>query len=299
MSTSIPQEWIDLIEQGHLAEAREKFMERYQQDKKDAQVLFYLGLIHFKQDDYDQAIEYLTKAVELDDTNYRAYEVLGQAYGLKAENAGMVKSAMLIPKIKKAFQTALDLNPQALGALEGLYMFHLFAPSVAGGDEQKALEYLEQIKQVNAARGHLAQALYHGRHKELEKARQEFDSAVQKGSNDPDVQIKAGRFYMNNKEYEKAGQAFDAYIALKPEDPSGYDAKGELLLQQDKAQEALAQFDTALQKNASFYPAMFNKARALEKLGNAEEARQAYEKVIQLNKKSPLAGKAREALQRL
>ena len=299
MSAAIPQEWIDLIDQGHLAQAKEKLLERYREDKKDARVLFLLGLIHFKQDDYDQAIEYLTKSVELDDSNDRAYEILGQAYGFKAERAGIVKSAMLLSKMKKAFQSALELNDQALGALEGLFMFHLFAPGVAGGDQQKAMEYLDRIKQVNPARGHLAQALLYGKQKQPEKAEQEFDQAVAKGGDDADVLMKAGRFYMNYQKFDKAQQALERYVALKPEDPSGRDALGDLMLHQQKPQEALDYFNRAVELNASFYPAIFNKGRALKQLGRKEEARQAFQQVIQMDKKNPMAAKAKQELQSL
>jgi len=299
MAAAISDALIQLVEEGHLAEAREKFWELYEQDMNDAEVLYYLGLIHFKQDDYDSAIDFLSKSIDINPNDYRTHEVLGQAFGLKSENAGVVKSAMLIPKIKKAFQKALELNPQALGALEGLFMFYLFAPPVAGGDEKKAVEYLEYIEQANPARGHLASGLFHTRHQNFDKAQEAFTKALDNGSDDGDILLKAGRFFLNHSQLDKAKDAFQKLTELKKEDPTGYDALGEALFKEGQWAEALTQFDTALQKNSSFYPARLHRADALVKLNRAEEARQEYQTIIKEHKGSSAAAKAKEALSRL
>jgi len=299
MAVSISDALTQLMEQGHLAEAREKFWELYEQDMNNAEVLYYLGLIHFKQDDYDSAIDFLSKSIDINPDDYRTHEVLGQAYGLKSENAGMVKSAMLIPKIKKAFQKALELNPQALGALEGLYMFYLFAPPMAGGDEKRAMEFLEQIEQANPARGYLANGLFHTKHQDLEKAKESFGKALENGADDADILLKAGRFFLNHNHLETAKTAFEKLTILKKEDPAGYDALGDALMKEGKWQEALEQFDKALKKNSSFYPARLHRADALAKLDRKDEARTEYQTLLKEHKGSGAAAKAKEALSRL
>lgn len=299
MAVAISDTLTQLVEQGHLAEAREKFWELYEQDMNNAEVLYYLGLIHFRQDDYDSAIDFLSKSIDINPDDYRAHEILGQAYGLKSEHAGMVKSAMLIPKIKKAFQKALELNPQALGALEGLYMFYLFAPPVAGGDEKKAMEYLEQIEKANPARGHLAGGLFHTRHQNIEKATESFHKALEQGADDADVLLKAGRFFLQHNDLETAKNAFKKLTELKKEDPAGYDALGEAFMKEGNWQEARSLFETALKKNSSFYPARLHLADALVKLERKEEARTEYQTILKEHKGSSAAARAKEALAHL
>ncbi len=296
MVREVQQEIASLIEDGQFAKANEQLLLMYKEDKKNSEVLYLLGYIAFKTDDYDQAIAYLNKSLALNDRDYRTHQVLGQALGLKAESAGGLKSAMLLPKIRNAFQKALELNEQSLDALEGLFMFYLFAPGLAGGDMKKADEYAQKISRTHPARGLMMRALQLLRRNQPQQAMEAFDQATESGQNDADIQMRAARFFLHQKAYDKAASLFERYVALKPHDAAGYNGKGRVFLDQGRAEEALQEFDRALQLNYNFIPAHLNRAEALQKLRRGDEARREYELVIERRPKSPAAARAKAAL---
>lgn len=292
-------EAIEIFNKDNLKQAEEKFRALYAEDKNNAEVNYYLGAIAFQKDYFDEAINFLNKAIELNEQDYRAYEVLGQAYGLKAQNAGMVKGMMVISKAKSSFQKAIELNPKALKAKEGLFMYYLFAPSVAGGDEKKALELIEEIKALNEAKGCVAKAIYYTKDKQIDQAEKEYRKAAELAPSDTDMQMKIGHFYLTKNETEKALEYFNRVIKLKPEDPKAYSCIGDYFLEINKPDSAIEMFNKALDKNNEFYPGRFKRAETLCRLNKKDEAAKDYQYIIDNHSKSALSGKAKAALQKL
>ncbi len=263
---------IAFFEAGQINQAEKHFKEMLQTTNENPEVYYYLGKIAFQKDQYDNALEYFEKAIALNSNDARFHEMLGETLGLKAQQAGMIKGAMLLRKVKTAFEKALSLNPDSLMAKEGLFMIHLFAPSVAGGDEKKAMELFEIIQKQNPAHGHLAQALVHLKQNQLAEAETAFDQAVQQGGNDREILMRSARFFLQRKKFDKVSAIAETYIQHFPEDPRGYQLKGEAYLNQDNADEALNWFNLAIEKDPLFFNAYLHRARVFFAKGNADFA---------------------------
>ena len=290
---------MELIEQGNLPGALEILTPLNEQDKKNAEVNYLLGVVAIKQDRHDDALSFLTQAEKQNPDDARVHEAFGEAYGLKAQNAGMLKGAMLMPKIKKSFERALELNPNSLRAHEGLFMFYLFVPGPAGGSEKKAVQIAAEIASINEAHGHLAEALIKAKGGAKEEATAEFEKALQKAPEDNEVQMKAGRFMLQNEKFDLAEKAFSVVVSNSPFDPAGYEALGQLYLNKKNPEKALDNFNKALEKNPAFYPAKFSRAKAYMDLGKSDEARSDFEEIINQHSKSPFAAKAKGLLAKL
>ncbi len=290
---------MEMIEQGNLQGALEILKPLYDQNKTNAETNYLLGVIAIKQDRYDDALSFLTQAEKQNPDDARVYEAFGEAYGLKAQNAGMLKGAMLMPKIKKSFERALELNPGSLRANEGLFMFYLFVPSPAGGNEKKAVQIATEIASINEAHGYMAEALIKAKSGATEEAAVQFEQALQKAPQDKEVQMKAGRFMLQNGRLDLAEKAFKTVVSNNPFDPAGYDALGQFYLKDNNAEKALEQFNGALEKNPAFYPAKLNRAKAFSELGKTDDARSDLEEILKQHAKSPLAARAKELLAKL
>jgi len=296
MNRELFQQAKELFEAGNFSGAVQKFRTLYDNDKHNAELAYYLGLTLLKQDQYDQALKFLEQAQKMNDSDYRIYEALGEAYGMKAQRAGSVKGALTMPKVKKSFLKAIELNSEALSAREGLFMFYLFVPGVAGGDEKKAESLIAEIKALNEARGYLARGVFERKKKNETQANEAFLKAAENGQDDADVQMKAGHFFLNNNQTEKALELFERYIALKPNDAAGYSAKGQALLQKDDAAGAVKLFDRALQQNSAYFPARFQRAKALHRMNRTLEAESDLKEIIRRHPKSPQAMQAKQLL---
>lgn len=263
---------IEDFEEGRLNDAEKQLKSLMSEQVENPDIYYYLGQIAFQKDQFDAAIDYAEKAIGLNERQAAYHELLGQALGLKAQQAGAIKGAMLLRKVKSAFQTALELDPKSLRAREGLFMIFLFTPPIAGGDINKAMELLEKIKTQNRAHGHLAQAMIHLKNNELKAAEQEFEKAIETDDHDREILMRTGRFFLQGKNVHKARQIADLYIKNFPEDPRGYLLLGEAYLDDEQLEQALEWINLAIEKDELFFNAHLQRIKAMLKNGRKAEA---------------------------
>jgi tetratricopeptide (TPR) repeat protein len=128
----------------------EQFLAAHQHD---ATAHYYLGRIYLQLKDYDQAIEHCRTAVELQATEAEYHFCLGLSYGKKAQHASFLAKPFLAPKIKKAFETTVTLDPHHVQGRAGLANFYLQAPAIMGGNLDKAHEQALILLKLDAEKG--------------------------------------------------------------------------------------------------------------------------------------------------
>jgi tetratricopeptide (TPR) repeat protein len=109
-----------------------------------------LGYIKYTRLDFKSTVELAQKVIgqgreAVDLTNYtRAYLLVGGAKGMLASTGGIFakigEGTQILPNLRKAEQ----LQPDAPAVLFGLGSFYFLAPGIAGGNIDKAKEYLER-----------------------------------------------------------------------------------------------------------------------------------------------------------
>ena len=112
---------------------------------------YYLGLVYLQTKAYEQAIEQCHQAVTLQDTEAEHHFCLGISYGYKARQAPFWQQALLAPKIRRALEKAVDLDPSHVQARIGLARFYLQAPTLLGGDLAKAYQQAETLHSLDAS----------------------------------------------------------------------------------------------------------------------------------------------------
>lgn len=132
--------------------------------------------------------------------------------------------------------------------------------------------------------------------------------AVARANSDPsaEAQWTAGVALLLANEPENALQRLRAAAQRAPKDPAiwsdlaaALNAEAVRLERKPLHDEALAAADRALAADASHPGALFNRALILEHLGRAREARDAWQRYLAADPKSPWATEARERLRRL
>ncbi|NOX90375.1 MAG: tetratricopeptide repeat protein [Calditrichaeota bacterium] len=290
---------VELFNRGRLNQADSILKDLESNDKNNPEVYYYLGCVALKKDRFEEAIDYLNKAIALKGIEAKYYEMLGEALGLKAQNAGMIKGAVLLGKVKSAFQQALELNPESLAAREGLFMIYLFAPGIVGGNEKMAMKLLNEIKMKNSAHGHLAQGMVYMKENKISEVETEFEKAAREGADDWEIQMRVGRFFLERKVFDKALEFFDNYIELKPDDPAGYQAKGEACFKMENPDEALTWFNMALEKDREYLPAYYRRALLYKDKNENELAKKDLEFILSQESDHPLKDKAEKIFKTL
>ena len=137
----------------HYQESRSLLEQVIKTDPDNATAHYYLGRIYLHDGDYDKAISHCKTSVDLRPNVAAHHFCLGRSYGEKARQAPFWMQAMLAPKIRKAFETTIALEPSHRSARVGLTHFYMRAPSVMGGSLAKAQEQAEQLIQLQDPRG--------------------------------------------------------------------------------------------------------------------------------------------------
>ncbi|RLD15601.1 hypothetical protein DRI50_03950 [candidate division KSB1 bacterium] len=293
------QEAINLYEQGQLNKAEDILDYLKNEDNKNPEVFYYLGCISLEKDEYEKAIDYLEKSIKIDNSQAKSYEKLGEALGLKSRKVNILKAARTVGKVKNAFQKALELDPQNLGAREGLFTLYLFAPPMAGGDPEKADALMAEIEAINPAHGLIARAMKLLKEQNLPEVDRTFVKAAELGKDDADIQMRVARYFMDRKDFRKALNSIDQFIQLKPEDPSGYLTKGEILSKMNRDDEALENFSKAIEKDAQNLRAHYQRALHYHFQQKNDLAKQDLKFIIEQGGKHPLRDRAKKLLKEI
>lgn len=93
---------------------------------------------------YEKARDYAERAKALNDNGCECHFWYGVALGRIGQTRGVLNSLSLAGPVKRAFERALELNPRFTPAMDGLAIWYLEVPAVAGGDINKSIEYLKR-----------------------------------------------------------------------------------------------------------------------------------------------------------
>lgn len=123
------------------------------------------GRAALQQDDIDNAVDLLQKAVTAEPGSADAHYWLGNAYGRLALKANIFRRLSLARKTRAEFERAVELNPDDVDARFALVQFYTMAPGFAGGSTAKAYTQAAEIASRNPQKGRMALAFVqtHGR----------------------------------------------------------------------------------------------------------------------------------------
>lgn len=106
----------------------------------------------FQAGEFHAAAQALEQAVDADPSCARCWDWLGRAYGRMAETASWLKAAHLARQARKAFERAVQLDPDDPDALSDLIAYYRAAPAILGGSEAKARALAERLAALSRTR---------------------------------------------------------------------------------------------------------------------------------------------------
>jgi tetratricopeptide (TPR) repeat protein len=253
--------------------------------------------------DYAEAIPPLKRAVELNAASAPAHQLLGfalLAQGYAAEAIPHLDfvheyGALGIAQLQNGqpaeavsnLQAALAKNP---GDPDILYYLSRAGSALSAQSLDKLLSTFP-----NTARGHQASAQNYYVLKMYPEAKKEYEQALTLRGDLPGLRLELGQVYAAGSDWGKAEELFRAETKLQPGNAEAAYRLGDALLQQGKMKEAAAE----LKRSDSLHPDM---SETLYALGRAEasnapgDAERPFQRVIELEKESALAGQAYFAL---
>ena len=213
---------------------------------EDAETLFSQGLQVYGAENYERAIQLFEQAAKAAPSVSRYEHWLGKAYGRRAERVIFIKAGGLAKKAKAAFERAVELDPQNVGALTDLLDYYLSAPAILGGGEDKARGIAARLAKISPAEGHRAQALLFAKRKEYAEAEREFRRASELEPAKLGRLLDLACFLNERGRYDEADALFDQAAKRDPKSPEYLFARGRQLAvskrNPERARELLEQY---------------------------------------------------------
>jgi len=266
------------------SEEAEKLFASINSSSKDyAAAQYYLGRIAFDAQKYEEALEFFEEAVDENDRVADYHEWLGNAMGNVATTANMFRQGLLAPKMKTAWETAIELDPKRLGPRFSLIEYYTQAPGFMGGSMEKAEATAKEIIKLDAAAGHRALGNVFAKQKKMAEAEREYVEAVKLNVNYSPV---LANFYLSQNQFEKAFGLFEEALEKNPEDMLAHYQLGKTAALSGKR---LPEGEASLRKYLTYQPkdnepshagAHMRLGQILEKKGNKSEARKLYETAL-------------------
>lgn len=147
---------ITLFNQQKFELAQPYFELELKQTPNNLKVLEYLGDINGNLKEWDKAIFYYTRLKTLRPSESNYHYKYGGALALKTKDGNKLLGLRNIPKIRKAFETAILLKPNSIESRMALIELYIQLPGFVGGSEPKANKYADEIMRLSPVDGYVA-----------------------------------------------------------------------------------------------------------------------------------------------
>lgn len=231
------------------------------------------------------AVSAAERAIAAHPRSAEAWYYAGQAYGKMAMEVSMIGKPKWASRTRDAFRKAAELDPDHLGAREGLVQFYRMAPSFMGGGSDKAAAEIESLAKRNPAAGHYLR----GAAAKGEEAERELRAAVNLAPGDARFRRALVGWLDANKRSVEALSVLDAGLARSPGDPRllymlgrHAAAHGQRIAEGQAALDQVIARAAALPDDVPLAGAHWRRGQLHEKQGRRTEALDDYRRAVAL-----------------
>lgn len=209
------------------------------------------GKLQFEYGNYQKAIDYLTKAIELNKNSIEALTYIGDAHN----ELHQLELALIV------YTIGISIDPKN----DELYIRRAITQKDHGSPKKSFADYNTAIKLGSenpfAYSGRAEAFAHQGKNKE---AIIDFTKAIELNPSSPRVYFNRAITYATIKKYDLAIKDFDKSIEFNPNDAETYSSRGWCYSQIGKFKEALIDYDIALSIDPNHERANNNKRDLLE-----------------------------------
>lgn len=183
---------------------------------KNAEAWVLLARLRLRQDRAKDAVDAAEEAVDLAPGSAQAHYWLGNAYGNRIGQVGMLSQATMAPRLRDAFETAVKLDPQLHDARASLVEFYLQAPAIAGGSVDKARAQAAELARRDPPRGHYARGRLAQHDGDAKAATEAFLAAFRARPENTGYRMAAGVALQEGKRWDEAFALFETWTREDP-----------------------------------------------------------------------------------
>ncbi|MCH2189611.1 MAG: hypothetical protein MK188_01635 [Gammaproteobacteria bacterium] len=267
-------------------------------------------------EDLDRAAKLIESTIKSHPEYAESYRVAGDIYIVQARSASLFSAPGLAKKALKNYKKAVQMEPNNPRYRLNLMQYYLNAPSIVGGDKEKAEEEAKQIEKLQPLMGVVAHSILYRNKNDLDSLKSLFSSLSSDQLMQPLVRLERAQFLIINKQEQAGMNELNQLAGINPDSLLGEEDKrvpykallvmGFAGLENEKLyQAAIGGFkryiDTAPQSYG--YPdrrwIRLSLAQLLAQGGDEKAAKSALKKIQQESKSKELLKETKKALKRL
>ena len=259
-----------LIDDGWWDDAAKLGRTQIKQYPDNPEINFLLGKACFLAGDYDDAEDYLDKAIKLgengsDQLALSQYHYwLANTKGIKAQKGGILKAPGRAKACKNNYEKAIELQPENLEARFGLLQYHMQAPGFVGGDKDKARAQADTIGYFDKIQGLKAQSMVaEFIDNDNPKAEDYLRQAMAMDTTNLDSYYWLGHFLARQDRMEEAESLSFKAQAIDSTDLNIYYSRASIYEGQRRYDKALAEYETIQQQDSTDLLADYQIAKTL------------------------------------
>ncbi|RPH31658.1 MAG: hypothetical protein EHM93_12600 [Bacteroidales bacterium] len=253
---------------------------------KNADAHYALGMVLLKLNKADDAEDEVEEAIKLNSNIAEYHYGLARVYMVQMNNGSMFTKMTLAGDFRDELIAALKIDPNHRLAMINLIGYYTQAPSVVGGDLNKALEIANRLLKLDEKQARISLVQIYSGLKDDKKALEEVDKLIKideyfgrimmiqglkkkgesakveeqyklietKYGNNPDYFAffnDYGYFLLGQNRVDEAIEKLRKQVALAPKSANAHDSLGEALLKKGLLKESLAEYKKALELNPS------------------------------------------------
>lgn len=180
---------------------------------RDAEVQVLLVRLRLQQGRAEDALDLAKEIVDFAPGDASAHNWLGNAYGSRIGQVGMMSQAMMAPKLRDAFLRAIELDPNQHEARVSLVEFYVQAPAMAGGSVDAARAQAAELARRDPPRGHYARGRIATIEKKPAEAAAAFAAAFAARPEHAGYRMSAGLAYQEALQWDQAIKLFEDWVA--------------------------------------------------------------------------------------
>lgn len=181
----------------------------------EAQVL--LVRLRLSQGRTEDAVDLAEDLADIAPDDATAQLWLGNAYGNRIGQVGMLSQAMMAPKLRDAFKRAVELDPDQHEARVTLVEYYLQAPAIAGGSVDEAKKQSAELARRDPPRGHYTRGRIALHEKNQAEAATAFAAAHAGRPENKTYRTAAGVAFQETKQWDRAFDLFEAWVKEDPQ----------------------------------------------------------------------------------
>lgn len=190
-------------------EAQSLFEKSLAQFPADLKAVEYLGDIQCHMGRWQAALPYYQKLKRQKPLEAEYHYKYGGALAMLAKESNAFKALSMMGEIKSEFGSAIQLNPNHLGARWALLEIYLQLPMIAGGSEKKANQYANELLKISTVDGYLARGHIDEYYKRYTAAEKQYKKAIAVGQSATTYQ-KLADLYKNKMDQPEKAKALMA-----------------------------------------------------------------------------------------